>query len=811
MFRNIIRIFIITIIGITAAEAQPYHEPSYEQLLAAADESYQEHFYYNAIELYKECFDISRQDTLLYKIAELEYLMRDYERARRYYERILRSTEPEELLDHDVLFLYARTERILGDYNRAYNIYESFLKLSPNDSLKRLARNDIEGMILASDYEPRYDLYVTALAEPVNSPFSEYSPDEAEDGSLYWTTFDRATMIRFDKDGEPASGKSKKSNNWYAQITRSKRGLDGTWEDPQKLDEKVNKPKVHTTNSSITPDGNYMYLNQQIVSGQQVVKSIILVSKRNGTSWDTPREIESVNGEWLALYPTYGELYGEEVMFFVADMPGSHGGLDIYYAPRRSEFVFGDPVNLGETINSIGDERTPYYVDGKLYFSSDGHPGMGGLDVFYSEWDGRQWSEPKNMESGYNSRYDDYYFKTNAEEEKGYLVSNRPNQKMRSLRSESCCDDIYQIGIRDIEIDVLTAVFSSHDPLLDATVEVVEIVDGKRTDNVSSLKSPKGNTYRFPLQADKEYRIYAYKEGHEIDSTEISTMDIVHSYTFKKQFDIKSLEPETRTITINEPIRLNNIYYDFDAAKILPESEPALNEIYKLMLEYDNMVIELSAHTDSRGNNDYNMRLSQRRAESAKQFLIGKGIDTKRVVAKGYGETQILNGCVDGVECSEEQHRFNRRTEFKILEGPKTIEVKKEVLEGKKDRKSKGKGKLNIPSKEKSHGFVPDRRPASIAFHNSFHDFGIVRSGNPVTTQFTFTNVGEDILEIRLATASNCELQWPRKPILPGESGSILVTFDSSNVSGEKEVNVNILANTEPGVSEARFRAFVNP
>lgn len=817
MSRTILITFFIAFIGFNAAQAQPYHEPTYEQLLNAADESFQQHFYYNAIELYRECFDESRNDTLLYKIAESEYYLRDYQRAQRYYERIFRSIDPEEVLDYDVLFLYARTERSLGDYNKAYNIYETFLKLSSNDSLKQLAQSDIDGMIAASDYEERYDLYVTPLEEPVNSPFSEYAPDEAFDGSLYFTSFNRKSAIRFDKDGSASSkskkgSKSDKDEDWYAHITRSMRGDEGAWEKPEELGDAINGLNFHSTNSSITPDGNYMYFNKQIISGQRVVNSKIMVSRNNGDSWGEAVEVEKINGDWLALHPTYGELYGREVIFFVADMPGSKGGLDIYYAPRNGEYSFGDPVNLGDKINTKGDEVTPFYDDGTLYFSSDGHPGMGGLDIFASQWDGSEWSEPQNMESGYNTRYDDFYFKTKGNEDKGYLVSNRPNPKMRSLKSESCCDDIYEIGIRDIEIDVLTAVFSNHDPLLDATVEVVETVDGKLTENSSSLKSPKGNTYRFPLKADKEYKIYAYKDGYNKDSTVLSTMDVVHSYTYKKQFNLEKTEPEMRTVTINEPIRLDNIYYDFDKANILPESEPSLNEIFKLMEQYKDMVIELSAHTDSRGNNAYNLNLSQRRAESAKNFLLNKGIADNRIIAKGYGETQILNGCVDGVECTEEEHQFNRRTEFKIIEGPKTIQVRKEILEGKKEKLKKGK--LNQPQKKDS-GFLDEMektlRPPILKFHETFYDFGVIKSGSPAQTEFIFTNTGEKSLKIEIATASNCQLEWPRTPINPGETGSIIVTFDSSGVAGEKEVTIGVIANSQPSVSEARFRAFVSP
>lgn len=812
MFRKFVIVLVMIVIG-GMAQAQPYHEPTYEQLLNAANETYKTHFYSNAIDLYRQCYRISDNDTLLYKIAELYYLLRDYKPAQRYYKRIFRTTDPEEVSDYSTMFLYARTEKTLGDYNKAYNIYQAFIKLSDNDSLKQLARNDIEGMVSATAYKKRYDLYITSLEEPINSPFSEYAPEEGPDGGLYWTSFDRSTTIKFGKEGEASSDKSSEDDDWYAHITRSHKGKDGKWAEPQKLSEKINRPLVHTTNNSITPDGNYMYLNRQIISGHKAIKSDILISKNNGEGWGSPQKLETLNGEYLALYPTYGELYGEEVVFFASDMPGSMGGLDIYYAPREGEFTYGAPVNLGEAINSLGDERTPYYVNGILYFSSDGHPGQGGLDIFKSTWDGVKWSEPVNLGLGYNSRYDDYYFKTDAEEKNGYLVSNRPNEKMRSLKGETCCDDIYKVGIREIELDVLVTVFSNGKPLLNATAEVVETVDGKITDNSTSLTSPKGNAYRFPLQADKTYRIYVSKDGYTTDSSDLSTMGVIQSYTYKKQFTLERTEPEMTTIYINEPIRLSNIYYNFDEADILPESEPTLNAIYDLMNTYEKMVIELSAHTDSRGSDQYNLELSQERAESAKEYLVNRGIAPDRIIARGYGETKILNGCTNGVECTEEQHRFNRRTEFKIVKGPKTIRVKKEILEGKK--KNIKKGKLSIPT-QGSHGSIlpgskKKGKPAKLDFHNPFHDFGVVPTDGKYETKFRFTNTGGQKLKIRIATACDCTvLDWPREPISPGESAFISVVFDSSDIIGEREVTIDVIANTVPMISEARFRAFVS-
>ncbi|NBC24407.1 MAG: OmpA family protein, partial [Bacteroidetes bacterium] len=278
----------------------------------------------------------------------------------------------------------------------------------------------------------------------------------------------------------------------------------------------------------------------------------------------------------------------------------------------------------------------------------------------------------------------------NYETDKGYLVSNRSNDEIRSLRGEHCCDNIYTVGIKDIEIDVLVSTFADKEPLKGAVIEVAEINQAGEILNSNSASSEKTNTFKFRLQADKRYRVYTYKNGFVKDSTEINTIGMNKSYTFKKQFSLEPAEPETEIVTINQPIRMNNIYYDYDDDKILPDAERDLQNLFDLMQEYPEMVIELSSHTDARGNDNYNIDLSQRRANNAKRWLVRKGIDSDRIVAKGYGESQILNECKNNVECTEEQHRKNRRTEFKIIEGPESIEIKKEVIKG-TNRTLKGK------------------------------------------------------------------------------------------------------------------------
>ena len=209
------------------------------------------------------------------------------------------------------------------------------------------------------------------------------------------------------------------------------------------------------------------------------------------------------------------------------------------------------------------------------------------------------------------------------------------------------------------------------------------------TDPISNPTDSKynalGNEFQFLLGSDYKYKAIITADGYYPDSIEFNTAGILDNYTVNKTITLQPIPPEpevtetTETVTINQPIRLNNIYYDFDDDKILPDAEQDLNTLHDLLIEYPDMIIELSSHTDSQGRGSYNEDLSQRRAESATDWLLDKGIDKKRIKPVGYGESVILNKCKNGVKCTDDEHRENRRTEFKIIAGPQTIEIKKQV------------------------------------------------------------------------------------------------------------------------------------
>ncbi|MDQ3016936.1 MAG: DUF1573 domain-containing protein, partial [Bacteroidota bacterium] len=255
----------------------------------------------------------------------------------------------------------------------------------------------------------------------------------------------------------------------------------------------------------------------------------------------------------------------------------------------------------------------------------------------------------------------------------------------------------------------------------------------------------------------------------------------------KKPEDKSGME----TVTINEPIRLNNIYYDYDDDKILVDAEKDLSFLLDLMKKYPDMVIELSSHTDSRGNDAYNERLSQRRAQSAKNWLVSRGVSEKRIEAVGYGEDLILNQCINGIDCTDDEHRFNRRTEFKILSGPTTIEVKKSDL-GNQNKKPAA----NSVIKPTNKGTVPLSDPVILLkFEKELIELGAVKKGDKVEMAFNFMNKGNVPIEIEMVTSCECTtLEWPQfKVFKPGEKGTIKAIFDSKDKEASETTDVEII------------------
>lgn len=678
--------------------AQPLNRMTPPVMLKAAEQAMAEYNYYKALEWYEKAYEDTEDISLVMKMAELNYALRDYKRAEKYYKKFFRKDNI--IANADRRFEYARVLKMNGKYTEAIEQFDLLLKESDDPHQIALAEAEKKGAEYAKVATPDTKLTVTNAGSQVNSKSSEYSPYLLSQGTqMYFASFGDNEIIELDR-GE--------TTNYGAKILVSQKGENG-WQKPTPLSNEINRPGYFTSNLSITPDGSQMFFARQLLTeGNKLKESKIYTSTIDAGDWGPAMEVTTVNGNFIAKSPAVGELFGKEVLFFVSDKGEGYGGYDIYYATSEGGNIYGQPVNLGPGINTVGNEDTPFYQDGALYFSSTGHPGLGGYDIFKCEWNGSEWSTPQNMGPGYNSSVDDLSFMLDETGANGLLTSNRIDAKARSLKSKTCCNDIYTLSIEQIVVDLIAeAGDAKTSKKIDAKIDLFLLENGQ-PELVKSMNSAPNSPFTTGLALGKAYQIVATAEGYQSTTAELNTLDLTESVTLEKMLALAPLPPpppkeEYITITKETPFTLENIYYDYNSAAIRLDAEQDLRLLQEIMQENPTMVIELSSHTDSRGKAAYNLNLSQQRAESARQWLVNQGIAPERIVAKGYGETtpKTVNAKIESKhaflkygeslddayisslideDLMEIAHQVNRRTEVKIIAGPTSIKVEERRL-----------------------------------------------------------------------------------------------------------------------------------
>jgi peptidoglycan-associated lipoprotein len=814
--KRLYTLFILSLATLFTLGAQPLNKASYETMIETAEELVGNQDYYNALDWYEKAFDEREDRALIPIIAKMNYELRDYGDAERWYARLLRRAEETEFSEER--FYYARSLKMQAKYDEALSAFQEYLLLAEDPDMKQKAQNEINGIELAMVLPDNpQGVTIESAGRNVNSPTSEYSPTMSPEGDkLYFAALEERKEVTIISDA---------GDDFYAKIFMSPKD-DDEWDKPEALDEKINRPGYHSVNPSVTPDGRRMYFNRVQLKGNKPGETKIYLSEYGDGGWLSANEVEGINGEYLALHPSVGELFGKEVLFFVSDMEGGHGGYDLYYATYEGAGKYADPVNLGTTLNSLGNEYSPHYHDGTLYFSSDGHPGLGGYDIFYSVWDGSSWSEPKNMGKSFNSSVDDFYFRLDESGYNGYFTSNRPEG--RSLKSKTCCDDIYSFNIAELYAALVVGVFSEDKkPLTGATVSLMTMINDD-PGSPDSKNNPKGNRYDYGLELETPYKVVVTKEGYYPDSISLNTVGLKEAKTFEHRFFLKMkpvppAEPEIDTITIEEVIVLENILYDFDDDRIREEAESDLVVVQGLLEQYPDMRIELSSHTDYRGDDDYNQKLSQRRAESARRWLVRNGVSRSRIEAVGYGETKpqtvsarnaalhpflkegdVLTGeYIDALATEEEKevaHLLNRRTEFKIIEGPTSITIKRTELRKKPTSKPSNnrnslpvQDTLKVSEMSSLYGKSLEGMPI-MEFDEREVELGTVKKGEKREFKYRFVNKGSVPLNISIVTACECTTtEYSKEKVAPGEEGFIHVIFDSTEKDYDEVIDVTVM------------------
>lgn len=626
--------------------------------LSDAEEKQRIGEYYEAAAIYRKVYTKTspkKRDLrgyIAYRMAECNRLINNTAKATSAYMNAIRYDYP----DSTVYLRMGQMLQKTGRYPEAIKNYDIYME---NDPSNLLAINGIQGCELAPGWKKNPTRYEVRRMDKFNSRRGEFSPMLAGDkyDQLYF-----ASSRSKDKDAKVSAITGQNNNNLFLV----KQDEKGAWLAPVELEDEVNTEYDEGT-PSFSPDGNTMYYTYCAQDPEGPRTAEIYISTRSSAKWGKGTRATIVKDSVTALgHPSISP--DGKYLYFVSDAVGGFGGKDIFRA-RVAGNDFGPMENLGEEINTPGDEMFPYVRDSvTLYFASNGHPGMGGLDLFKATQDSTGKWNVENLGAPINSMADDFGITFAGKEERGFFCSNRNDARGY--------DHIYSFERPTITIFIGGIVNDVDEyPIEDATVRIV----GKDGLNVK-VPVKKDGTYRVELERDIRYVMMASARGYLNQNYELHTGPEEKNETYIVDF---FLSP------ISKPVVIDNIFYDFDKATLRPESKKALDEMIKMLNDNPNVTIELGAHTDRKGTDQYNERLAQRRAQSVVDYLIAGGIEAARLEAKGYGESvpKTINKKMakqfdflkEGDVLTEEfilalppeqqeiADQINRRTEFKVL------------------------------------------------------------------------------------------------------------------------------------------------
>jgi len=682
----IIGIFLLTV---TCANAQ--------YALRLGDEQYDQFNYIKAAEYYQQAFDKKQTVKAAERLADCYRLTHNYAQAETWYAKVITmpGSSPENVLKYAAVL---RNNSKFAEAKEQYAKYATLNKKISDEQLQIWTASCDSAMVwiknptsITVKNESRFNTDKSdwgAVAYGTNTVFSSDRPNEQFVNTAKPT---KRPLIQFNEIRVPSKTTYGWTGNSYLRLYQS----NGT--DAAQLFPITAGTDYHIGSASFTADGNEIYFTltripKKGAKGDNTIHIEIYSSKRDSVSgkWGAPVPFKYNKIEQYSVGDPYITPDGQ-TLYFVSTMPGGKGGTDMYYCEKQADGKWGSPINI-DALNTPGNERTPVLdKDGSFYFSSDGAVGIGGLDIYKSSKSGEAFMSAHNMGSPLNTPQDDFaYIKTSPTT--GYFSSDRPGG--------SGSDDIYSfVEMLMIKLKLEGIVYDKNtmQPVPNALVSLQKAGGGD-----IKVTADADGKYAFDLAENSDYSVTGAKPGYSKDSLAFTTVNIKVSQTIKKDLNLakgvnaavpgtsmamsagneappvgnKAMVGEINTvaglarfnnITLNTPMRVGKIYYDFDKADIRPDAARELDKLVKILNDYPNISIELGSYTDSRGNDAYNLDLSQRRADAAVAYIVSAGIDKARITAQGYGENGLVNKCANGVNCTPYQHQLNRRTEVKVV------------------------------------------------------------------------------------------------------------------------------------------------
>ena len=615
--------------------------------------------YYDAIDLFKDAYsktkksDKNSRTEMVFMIAECYRLTNDPKNAETWYKLAVKSSysKPE------AQYWLAESLKKNGKYPLAIDEFKKYRQIAPSDAR---AEQEIRSCELAVEWLRNPEAYKVEDLKDINSKESDFSPAYGRDDY---------SMIYFTSSRDGVAGKKTHgaTGQNFTDIFESRIDKKSKWSTPVPV-ETINSEFEEGT-PSFSSDYKELYLTRCEAGKREKKGCIIMYSKRTGEKWSDPKNIQLLPDSLVAAHPSISK--DGLTLYFVTDIPGGYGKKDIWKVTRlREGDTWSKPVNLGPDINTSGDELFPYIrEDGTLYFSSDGLIGMGGLDIFKAkpQPDG-SWIV-QNMKPPINSFADDFGIAFEGEDEKGIFSSTRKGKGN---------DDLYSFELPPMKFNV-TGLVKDEKTGTAITASTVQLIasDGSNL----QAETGTGGDFKFTLKADVDYIFLASKRGY---------LNGKEKETTKGQDKSREFMVTILLSPVDRPIELPNILYDFDKWDLRPESMVSLDKLVETLTDNPTVTIEIMSHTDTRNTEEYNLILSQKRAQSVVDYLVTKGIELERLSAKGYGKsstkvvdtniaaqypflktgTQLTEQFVNSLPNDEQKeiaHQINRRTEFKVM------------------------------------------------------------------------------------------------------------------------------------------------
>ncbi|MDQ6530170.1 OmpA family protein [Flavobacterium sp. LHD-85] len=640
-----------TLLFVTIIGAFSFSCYAQQSKINAADKKYDGYAYVDAIKIYEKVANKGyKSEDMFKKLGNAYYFNSDFQNAAKWYgELFAMNPNPEP----EYYFRYAQSLKSTGDMAKANKLLDDFNAISKNDNRGKLYKENANYMDKIKENSGRYQIEDAGI----NSRYSDYGSFVYNNKIYFASARDTGNFIKrkhkwtgeyftniYDADLDPATGGTSKVNKFKSAINT----------------------RFHEASPVFTKDGKTVYFTRNNFidgkkgkdEGKVTLVKLYKAELGKDNKWTNITELPFNSNNYSTAHPALSP--DEKTLYFASDMPGSIGESDLYKVSINANGGYGPPENLGNTINTEGKETYPYLTsENEIYFSSNGHPGLGGLDVFVANIDKNgKISEIQNVGADVNSPKDDFAYIIDPETRRGFFSSNKDGgqgsddiYKFLETRRLKCAQELYGI-ISDAETGVALPGAK------------VTLYDDQMNLKNSAVADGTG-LYTFDVECGKTYYVRAEKPDYTTRELSVT----IEKTNGKTNLPI-ALEKATCKVTVGDDLGkcfgIKMIYFDLDKSNIRTEAALDLEKILAVLNDYPTMKLDIRSHTDSRASHQYNEALSDRRAKSTVQWLVKNGIAPNRLTGRGYGETELVNKCADGVPCTEAEHQANRRSEFII-------------------------------------------------------------------------------------------------------------------------------------------------